>query len=316
MERNLVLAGLSNVNSNRLSHMIRIWSISSLLLLAFFSANAVASPVPNAIASKFATVDGVKMHYLTAGHGPTVLLLHGYAETSRMWRPLIPTLAAKFTVIAPDLPGIGDSDIPKEGLDMKSAATTIHALIKSLGVEKARVVGHDIGLMVAYAYAAQFPAEVEKLVVMDAFLPGVAGWEDVYNNPGIWHFRFNGPTPEAPVRGRERIYFDYFWNDFAADAKHSIPEADRVAYAAAYARAGRMRAGWAYFVSFQQAASDFAELSKTKLTMPVLAIGGEKANGEVLGLQMKIVATDSTMVVLKNTGHWVLEENPKERPTR
>ena len=202
MERNLVLAGLSNVNSNRLSHMIRIWSISSLLLLAFFSANAVASPVPNAIASKFATVDGVKMHYLTAGHGPTVLLLHGYAETSRMWRPLIPTLAAKFTVIAPDLPGIGDSDIPKEGLDMKSAATTIHALIKSLGVEKARVVGHDIGLMVAYAYAVQFAAETEKLVLMDAFLPGVAGWEAVYNNPAIWHFRFNGPTPEALVSGR------------------------------------------------------------------------------------------------------------------
>jgi pimeloyl-ACP methyl ester carboxylesterase len=114
------------------------------------------------------------------------------------------------------------------------------------------------------------------------------------------------------VRGRERTYFEHFWNDFAADQNHSIPEADRVAYAAAYARPGRMRAGWAYFVSFQQAAKDFAELSQTKLTMPVLAIGGEKANGEVLGQQMKIVATDATMVVLKNTGHWVLEENPKE----
>jgi pimeloyl-ACP methyl ester carboxylesterase len=272
------------------------------------SANAPAGP----IASRFGTVDGVKLHYLTAGHGPAVVLIHGYAETSRMWRPIIPLLAAKFTVIAPDLPGIGDSEIPKDGSDMKTAAIRIHDLVKSLGIDKAEVVGHDIGLMVAYAYAAQFPSETEKLAVMDAFLPGVAGWEDVYNNPGIWHFRFNGPTPEALVRGRERIYFDYFWNDFAADAKHSLHEADRVAYAAAYARPGRMRAGWAYFVSFQQAAADFAELSKTKLTMPVLAIGGEKANGEVLGLQMKIVATDSTMVVLKNTGHWVLEENPKE----
>jgi len=215
-------------------------------------------------------------------------------------------------VIAPDLPGIGDSEIPKDGLDMKTAAIRIHALAKSLGVEKARVVGHDIGLMVAYAYAAQFPAETEKLVVMDAFLPGVAGWEAVYNNPAIWHFRFNGPAPEALVRGRERTYFEHFWNDFAADKTHSIPQADRVAYTAAYARAGRMRAGWAYFVSFQQAAKDFAELARTKLTMPVLAIGGEKANGEVLGQQMKIVATDATMVVLKNTGHWVLEENPKE----
>ena len=265
-----------------------------------------------AIASRIAQGGGVKLHYLTAGHGPTVILIHGYAETSRMWKPIIPLLAKKFTVVAPDLPGIGDSEIPKDGLDMKTAAIRIHALAKSLGVEKARVVGHDIGLMVAYAYAAQFPAETEKLVVMDAFLPGVAGWEDVYNNPHIWHFRFNGPTPEALVRGRERTYFDHFWNDFAADKAHSIPEADRVAYSAAYARPGRMRAGWAYFVSFQQAAKDFEELSRTKLTMPVLAIGGEKANGEVLGNQMKLVASDATMVVLKNTGHWVMEENPKE----
>ena len=263
------------------------------------------------IASRMAQAEGVKLHYLTAGRGPSVILIHGYAETSRMWKPIIPLLAKKFTVIAPDLPGIGDSEIPKDGLDMKTAAIRIHALAKSLGVERARIVGHDIGLMVAYAYAAQFPAETEKLVVMDAFLPGVAGWEDVYNNPHIWHFRFNGPTPEALVRGRERTYFEHFWNDFAADKNHSIPEADRVAYTAAYARPRRMRAGWAYFVSFQQAAKDFEQLSRTKLTMPVLAIGGEKANGEVLGNQMKIVATDATMVVLKNTGHWVLEENPE-----
>jgi len=147
---------------------------------------------------------------------------------------------------------------------------------------------------------------------MDAFLPGVAGWEAIYNNPGIWHFRFNGATPEALVQGRERTYFDYFWNDFAADKSHSIPEADRKVYAAAYARPGRMHAGWAYFVSFLQAAQDFAQLSQTKLTMPVLTVGGEKANGEALAQQAKIVATDVTVVVLKDTGHWVLEERPKE----
>jgi pimeloyl-ACP methyl ester carboxylesterase len=287
-----------------------IAAFNVLLFATVISAKTPATADP--IASKFAEVDGAKLHYLTTGKGPALILLHGYTQTSRMWKPIIPLLAEKFTVIAPDLPGIGDSDIPTKGLDMKSAATTIHALVKSLGIQKARVVGYDIGLMVAYAYAAQFPAEVEKLVVMDAFLPGVAGWEDVYNNPGIWHFRFNGSTPEELVRGRERTYFDYFWNDFAADKTHSIPEADRVAYAAAYARPGRMRAGWAYFVSFQQAAKDFAELSKTKLTMPVLAIGREKANGTVLGLQMKLVASDAKMVVLKNTWHWVLEENPKE----
>lgn len=229
-----------------------------------------------------------------------------------MWRPIIPALAERFTVIAPDLPGIGDSDIPADGLDMKTAAIRIHDLVKSLGVQKAEVVGHDIGLMVAYAYAAQFPAEVTKLVLMDAFLPGVEGWEAIYNNPGIWHFRFNGPTPEALVQGRERTYFEHFWNNFAADRTHSIPEADRKAYAAAYARLGRMHAGWAYFVSFQQAAKDFAQLSQSKLTMPLLTIGGEKSLGEALGQQGKLVATDVTVVVLKNAGHWVLEEKPKE----
>src|SRR3974390_1593008 len=180
--------------------------------------------------SRFVKIDGKKLHYLTAGQGPALILLHGYTQTSRMWRPLIDKLKDKFTIIAPDLPGIGDSDIPKDGCDMKSAAIRIHALATSIGVTKARVVGHDIGLMVAYAYAALFPAEVEKLVVMDAFLPGVGGWEAVYNNPNIWHFRFNGATPEALVQGRERTYFEYFWNDLAADKTRSIPEADRQAY--------------------------------------------------------------------------------------
>ena len=282
------------------------------VLASIFPSQAHAAASDKTIASRNATVEGVSLHYLTAGQGPMVVLIHGYAETSRMWRPIIPMLAERFTVIAPDLPGIGDSAIPADGLDMKTAAIRIHALARSLGAQKAEVVGHDIGLMVAYAYAAQFPSEVTKLVVMDAFLPGVAGWEAVYNNPGIWHFRFNGPTPEALVQGRERTYFEHFWNDFAADKTHSIPEADRKAYTAAYSRPGRMRAGWAYFVSFQQAAKDFAELSQTKLTMPVLSIGGEKANGDVLAQQMRLVASDVTFVVLKNTGHWVMEEDPKE----
>jgi len=284
------------------------------LLLVSFSLFGVARAEAGdkEFVSRVAEVEGVKLHYTTGGHGTPLILLHGYAETSRMWTPILPVLGEKFTVIAPDLPGIGDSEIPATGLDMKTAAVRIHALAKSLGVEKARVVGHDIGLMVAYAYAAQFSSEVEKLVVMDAFLPGVAGWEAIYDNPRIWHFRFNGPTPEALVQGRERIYFEYFWNDLAADKTRSIPEADRKAYTAAYARPGRMRAGWAYFVSFQQAAKDFAQLSQSKLTMPVLVIGGEKSLGDALGQQMKLVATDVTVVVLKDTGHWVLEERPKE----
>ena len=283
-----------------------------LLLCPAFPTQAYADAQGETIVSRTAELDGAKLHYMTAGRGTALILLHGYAETSLMWKPIIPVLAERFTVIAPDLPGIGDSDIPADGLDMKTAAVRIHDLAKSLGVQKAEVVGHDIGLMVAYAYAAQFPTEVTKLVLMDAFLPGVEGWEAVYNNPTIWHFRFNGPTPEALVQGRERTYFDYFWNDFAADKTHSIPEADRKAYAAAYARPGRMHAGWAYFVSFLQAAKDFAQLSQTRLTMPVLTIGGDKSLGEALGQQAKLVATDATVVVLKNTGHWVLEEQPKE----
>ena len=282
-----------------------------LALAVEFAPQAWASQAPE-IASRTAEIHGVKLHYLTAGHGTPLLLLHGYAETSLMWRPIMPQLAERFMVIAPDLPGIGDSDIPADGLDMKSAAVRIHDLVTSLGVKKAEVVGHDIGLMVAYAYAAQFQAEVTKLVLMDAFLPGVEGWEAVYNNPHIWHFRFNGPTPEALVQGRERTYFDYFWDDFAFDKTHSIPEAAREAYVAAYSRPGRMHAGWAYFVSFLQAAKDFAELAQTRLTMPVLTIGGEKANGEALGQQAHAVASDVTVIVLKDTGHWLLEERPKE----
>jgi pimeloyl-ACP methyl ester carboxylesterase len=288
-------------------------------IAAALLATAFALPGPGfgqegsaAIQSRFAAVDGINLHYLTAGHGPAVILLHGYTQTSRMWRPLIPRLAARFTVVAPDLPGIGDSDVPKDGLDMKTAAVRIHALAVSLGIQKARVVGHDIGLMVAYAYAAQYPQDVEKLVVMDAFLPGVRNWELAYDNPNRWHFRFNGPTPEALVEGREKTYFAYFWDDFAADKTRSLPEVDREFYVAAYSRPGRMRAGWSYFASWPVTAKDFAQLAQTRLTMPVLSIAGEKASAPILGPQMKLVATDVQEIVLANTGHWLMEERPKE----
>jgi len=275
-----------------------------------------ASSVPAAeqIAARDAEIDNVQLHYLTAGKGSgTVILLHGFAETSRMWRPIIPKLAEKFTVIAPDLPGIGDSSIPADNkIDMITAAKQIHDLVRSLKIDKARVVGHDIGLMVAYAYAAEFPSETEKLAVMDAFLPGVPGWEPIYNAPNIWHFRFNGEYPEKLVQGRERTYFEYFWNVFAADKNHSIPEADRKAYTAAYAKPGRMRASWTYFASWPQLAKDFAQLSQTKLTMPVLSIGGEKSLGKELGEQMKLVSDNPTVIVLPNAGHWILEEKTKE----
>ena len=292
--------------------MTRAWLLAVVSIGMVFHLPVRATQVASTdtISIQSASVDGLKIAYRTAGRGPAIVLLHGYAETSRMWQPLIPRLAAKFTVVAPDLPGIGDSDIPADGLDMKNAATRMRALVKGLGISRAIVVGHDIGLMVAYAYAAQFPDEVEKLVLMDAFLPGVDGWESVYNHAGLWHFRFNGPTPETLVMGRERTYFDDLWNGFAADRTRSISDTDRQAYATAYARPGRMRAAWSYFVSFQQAARDFEKLAQTKLTMPVLTMGGAKANGEVLGKQGPLVATNATSVVLPNTGHWMMEENP------
>jgi pimeloyl-ACP methyl ester carboxylesterase len=291
------------------SHLNRI-QVALLFAFSLFASWSYAAPA--AIASRTAKIDNVELHYLTAGRGPAVILLHGYAETSRMWRPIIPLLAEKFTVIAPDLPGIGESSIPADKIDMISSASRIHSLVRSLGIEKAKVVGHDIGLMVAYAYATKFSNETEKLAVMDAFLPGVEGWEPIYNGPNVWHFRFNGEYPEKLVQGRERTYFEYFWNVFAADKTHSIPEADRKAYTAAYAKPGRMRAGWAYFASWPQLAKDFAQLSQTKLTIPVLSIGGDRSLGNELAAQMKLVATDVTVVVLKDTGHWVLEEKPKE----
>jgi pimeloyl-ACP methyl ester carboxylesterase len=280
-----------------------------LLTLVLATAEARADP----IASKTVEVDGLSMHYFTAGTATdTLILIHGYAQSAHMWKAAMPALAKRFTVIAPDLPGFGDSAIPKDGLDMKTAAIRIHALAKALAVPKARVVGHDIGLMVAYAYAAQFPNEVEKLVVMDAFLPGVGDWETTYHDPALWHFFFNGPTPEALVKGRERVYFDHFWNDFAADPRRSVSNADRKHYAAQYARKGRMRAGWAYFAGFPQTAKDFAVLGKTKLTMPVLVISGANAGGPGLGKQLALVATTVTSVVLEDTGHWVIDERPVE----
>ena len=262
--------------------------------------------------TRLVPVDGATLSVTVGGSGRPVVLIHGYAETSQMWKPLAKILAANNTVIAPDLPGIGDSSIPKTDIDMKTSAERVHAAVRALGYSKVRVAGHDIGLMVAYAYAAMYPDEVEKLVLMDAFLPGVDGWEAVYNNPGIWHFRFYGATPEALVKGRERIFFEHFWNNFAADKTRSIPEADRRLYTIAYSRPGRMAAGFAYFASFPKTAKDFAELAKAKLTIPVLSIGGEKSLGDALGAQAKLVASDVTVIVLKNSGHWILEEQPDQ----
>jgi pimeloyl-ACP methyl ester carboxylesterase len=283
-----------------------------LLVVALVASHVWAANYGPGFQQKQVPVEGCTLTTTVGGKGPTVLLLHGYAETAQMWKPLAVKLAQQFTVIAVDLPGIGDSSIPKSGLDMKTSAQRIHEALHKLGYDHARVVGHDIGLMVAFAYAAMYPSEVEQLTLMDAFLPGIGAWRDVYDAPWPWHFRFYGQTPELLVKGRERTYFEHFWNDFAADPHKSIPEADRRAYTKAYSRPGRMAAGFAYFQSFLKTADEFAELGKTKLPMPVASIGGEKASGEALAAQAKLISSNPTVVIIKDSGHWLMEEKPNE----
>lgn len=262
--------------------------------------------------SRFANVNGVRLHYLVAGEGDPVILLHGYAQTSHMWLPLMAKLADKHTVVAPDLRGAGQSSTPAEGYTKAAMAQDIHALASKLGLKRVRIVGHDIGLMVAYAYAAQYPSEVDRIVLMDAFLPGVGDWRNVWLMRDLWHFHFYGKTPLALVHGRERIYFEHFWNDFAADAKHSVPERDRQIYAKAYARPGGMRAGFEYFRAFEQDAKDFAEFAKEPLPMPMLVLTGGKASGEFLIQQGRLVANNVEGVVIRNSGHWLMEEAPDQ----
>ena len=262
--------------------------------------------------SKFAEVNGVRLHYLIAGKGDPVVLLHGYAETSHMWLPLISKLADKHTVIAPDLRGFGQSSAPADGYTKAAMAQDIHALVKSLKYDRIRLVGHDIGLMVAYAYAAQYPNEVDRLVLMEAFLPGVGDWNSVFLLRDLWHFHFYGRTPLALVTGRERIYLEHFWNDFAADPKKSVPENDREFYADAYAQPGHMAAGMEVFRAFPKDAEDFARFARTPLSMPLLVLSGEKAGGPFLIEQGKMVASNVEGVLVKGSGHWLMEEAPDQ----
>ena len=281
------------------------------MILASSPVLAATGSVPTGFNERYAEVNGVRLHYLIGGKGSPVVLLHGYTETGHMWLPLMQPLAWHHTVIAPDLRGSGGSSKPETGYDKKNMAVDIHDLTTSLGFDRVSIVGHDIGLMVAYAYAAQFPQGTERVVLMDAFLPGIGNWKDVWLMRDLWHFHFYGKVPLALVKGRERTYFEHFWNDFAADPKHSVPEADRRIYAKAYARPGGMRAGFEYFRNFEQDAQDFELFSKTKLPMPMLVLTGEKASGSFLIEQARLVASDVRGVVVPGSGHWLMEEAPR-----
>ena len=213
-------------------------------------------------------------------------------------------------VIAPDLRGFGDTTKAENGYDKKTMAEDVHALAKSLGIEKAGISGHDIGLMVAYAYAVQYPAEVERVALLDEFIPGIGDTTNLFLLKDLWHFHFYGPTPLALVKGRERIYFEHFWNDFAADPKQSVSESDRRFYARKYAEPGAMKAGMEVFRAFDQDAKDNAEFAKTKLTMPMLVLGGEKSGGEFLIPQARMVASNVDGVIITGSGHWLIDEAP------
>lgn len=288
------------------------WMALSVALISSSASFAQSAQDKSAPQSKFADVNGVKLHYLVAGKGDPVVLLHGFAQTSHMWRPLIAKLSDKHTVIAPDLRGFGQSSTPEGGYTKKAMAQDIHALVKSLKYDRIRLVGHDIGLMVAYAYAAQYPDEVDRIVLMEAFLPGVGEWNNVFLLRDLWHFHFFGKTPLALVTGRERIYLEHFWNDFAADATKSVPETDRKFYAKEYARPGHMKAGMEVFRAFPQDAVEFAGFANTKLPMPMLVLSGEKAGGSFLIEQGKMVATNVEGMLVQGRGHWLMEEAPDQ----
>jgi pimeloyl-ACP methyl ester carboxylesterase len=289
---------------------VRVLAAIAAMLVSLIGISAQGQPRRAEIQERYVDLPGVKIHYMIVGSGSPVILLHGYAETSHMWRPLMVELAKNHTVVAPDLRGFGQSSMPASGYDKKTMARDIHALARSLNLSHVAVVGHDIGLMVAYAYAAQYPAEVDRIVLMDAFLPGVGDWNSVFLLRDLWHFHFYGETPLKLVAGRERIYFEHFWNDFAADPKHSLSESDRQYYARVYAQPGRMRAGFEVFRAFPQDAEDFAGFARTKLKMPMLVLSGEKAGGEFLIQQGRMVDSNVDGVIVRGAGHWLMEEAP------
>jgi pimeloyl-ACP methyl ester carboxylesterase len=286
---------------------VRDW-VCALSMFVILTGSALAE----APQSRFADVNGVRLHYLIAGKGEPVVLLHGYAQTSHMWRPLMAKLAATNTVIAPDLRGFGGSAAPTDGYTKAAMARDVHALLEKLGHRRVRIAGHDIGLMVAYAYAAQYPDGVERIALLDAFLPGVGDWQNVWLLRDLWHFHFYGEVPLKLVTGRERIYFEHFWNDFAADRTRSVPEVDRRFYAREYARPGHMKAGFEVFRAFGKDAAEFAAFAKTPLPMPMLVLTGEKASGEFLIQQGRLVATNVEGVVVPGAGHWLMEEAPAQ----
>jgi pimeloyl-ACP methyl ester carboxylesterase len=254
---------------------------------------------------------GRVIHYRIGGAGPVVLLLHGFADTGEMWIPLAPQLVAHYRVIVPDLPGLGQSrPAPANArYDMATVARSLHALMLSLHVRREAIISHDIGLMLAYAYTAQYRSEVTKLALIDAPVPGLGPWEQTLLMPGVWHFHFNGKYAEELVAGRERIYLNRIWDDFAAHPDR-ITNAKRTFYAASYAQPGNMHAGFSYFAAFYQDADRNVRFAKTPLTIPVLAMGGAKSFGGLETQFARALATNVQTSNIPDCGHWIEDECP------
>lgn len=294
-----------------LSHFRRALG-AGLMVLAVAALPALAQPQPYPASFKARQIQaagGATLHVRVGGSGPAVVLLHGFGDTGDMWAPMATALARDHRVVVPDLRGMGLSSRPGGGYDKKTQAADIRAVLDKLGIDKAHVVGHDIGTMVAYAYAASYPDKTATLVVMDAPIPGVPPWEQIVRLPLLWHFDFGGKDALRLVQGRERIYLDRFWNDFAGDPR-KVDEGTRAHYARLYARPGAMRAAFAQFQSIRKDAQDNTELVQTRLTMPVLAIGGEKSFGANEAVVMRNAASDVTELVVPGAGHWLMEEAP------
>jgi pimeloyl-ACP methyl ester carboxylesterase len=265
---------------------------------------------PSDFGAKDVETNGTAIHLRFGGAGPAVVLLHGYGETGDMWAPMAIDLVRDHTVVVPDLRGMGLSSKPPGGFDKKTQGVDVAGVLDELKIDSADLVTHDIGNMVGYAFAAQFPERVRRFVVIDAPLPGVGPWEEILKNPLLWHFRFGGPDMERLVAGRERIYLDRFWNEFSATPQR-FSEAAREHYAKLYALPGAMHSGFAQFAAFDQDAIDNkAFIAKGKLKMPVLAVGGEKSFGPMMATVMRFAAIDVHEAVVADSGHWIMEENP------
>jgi len=291
--------------------MRRVAAAASIVCLLSASALAAIQSFPASFGTLNVVTNGTQIYVRAGGEGPAVLLLHGYGETGDMWAPLAAQLVRNHRVIVPDLRGLGLSSRPAGGYDKKTQAQDMAGVLDSLKIDKVDLVTHDIGNMVGYAFAAQHPERVRKFVIIDAPLPGIGPWDDIVRSHALWHFSFYGPDAERLVKGRERIYLDRFWNEFSADPK-KFDEASRKHYAQLYAAAGAMHAGFEQFKAFDQDAADNkAFVTKGMLTMPVLAIGGEKSFGPMMGTVMRAAATNVQTAVVPNSGHWVMEENPE-----